>query len=245
MSSSARRLYVTWRHPSGSIVPVGLLSQMPDSDGTRYEFAYLKRAEQTDSFETLPGLPDLHRRYRSDRLFPVFANRQMPRERPDYDAFVTRLHLDVEADPFVVLARSEGRRATDRIEVFAEPVRSDDQLVTLFFARGLRHLTGACEAVQTLEPGDHLVLRDEPTNQFNPRAILLSSITDEVVGHVPDYLVDTIHQLRDLDATPIDVTVEHVNDSRTAPHMRLLCRLSAPWPDGYEPLSGPDFLPLA
>ena len=244
MSSSIRRLYVTWRNPSGSMLPVGLLSQHFDGDGPSYEFVYLKLAEQSDTFEPLPGLPDLHRRYRSSRLFPVFANRQMPRERPDYDAFVTRLDLDVEADPFEVLARSEGRRATDRIEVFAAPTRSGDQLVTLFFARGIRHLEGATEAIETLSEGDHLVLVDEPDNEFNPRAILLNTTTDRVVGHAPDYLVDTIHQLRDLGAEPLDVTVEHVNDSRTAPHMRLLCRLSAPWPNGYEPLSGPEFLPL-
>lgn len=91
---------------------------------TRYSFAYLKLAERLAHFEPLPGLPDVHRRYDSDQLFPVFANRVMPRRRPDYDLFTARLDLTGDADPFEVLARSGGRRATDRIEVFAAPQRT-------------------------------------------------------------------------------------------------------------------------
>lgn len=187
-SVTSRRLYVTWRHPAGSILPVGLLTQRADSDNLIYEFAYLKLAEQQVAFEPLPGLPDLHRRYESPRLFPVFANRQVPRERPDYDAFVQQLDLDAEADPFEVLARSEGRRATDRIEVFAAPTRTDDRLVSLFFARGVRHLDGAGQAIDALHEGDELTLVDDPDNEFNPRALLLNTRTGQAVGFAPDYL---------------------------------------------------------
>ena len=41
------------------------------------------------------------------------------------------------------------------------------------------------------------------------------------------------------------VTAEHVNPSTALSHMRLPCRLAAPWPDGYEPLSGPEYQPIA
>ncbi len=119
-----RHLYVTWRQPNGQIVPVGRLTQLPGSHRrVSYEFAYLKVAERSEGFELLPGFPE---RYESARLFPLFANRQMPQERPDYDAFVRSLHLDAAADPFMVLERSEGMRATDRIEVFAAPTRTPD-----------------------------------------------------------------------------------------------------------------------
>lgn len=242
---TSRRLYVTWRHPTGSIIPVGLLTQRADGDGISYQFVYLKVAEQQEAFQPLPGFPDLYRRYESSRLFPVFANRQMPRERPDYDAFVQQLDLDAEADPFEVLARSEGRRATDRIEVFAAPTRDDaGRLVSLFFARGVRHVEGAAEAIDSLQVGDELALVADPGNEFNPRAMLLNTRTGRAVGYAPDYLVDTIHELRERDSSSVHVTVEHVNSRDAAPHMRLLCRVTAPWPDGFEPLSGPDFQPL-
>lgn len=135
---------------------------------------------------------------------------------------------------------------TDRIEVFAHPHRTDDGgLATLFFARGIRHIAGADAAVAEVTAGDALELIDEPDNRVNPRAVLLNSRTGGRVGRVPDYLVTTIHELRECDSADVRVVAEHVNGPNTGPHMRLLCRLDAPWPDGYEPLSAPEFQPIA
>lgn len=243
-----RRLYATWRNPQGLIRPVGMLTRRvpAHSDGAiSFRFVYLKAAEQFEGFRHLPGLSDLHRAYESEHLFPVFRNRQMPRRRPDYADYVRELDLDVTSDPFEVLARSEGWRATDRIEVFAHPERTPEgDLTTLFFARGIRHLDGAADAVSTVEPGDVLDLVDDPDNEVNPRAVLMSSRTGERVGWVPDYLVDLIHELRDPFGVDARITAEHVNGETTPPHMRLLCRLRAPWPNGYEPLSAPEFQPI-
>ena len=243
-----RRLYATWRHPEGLIRPVGILtrrvSDQPDG-GVSYRFVYVKAAEQLDGFRHLPGLPDLHKVYDSSELFPVFQNRQMPRQRPDYAEYVSELDLDLGADPFAVLARSEGWRATDRIEVFSYPeCTPEGDLKALFFARGIRHLSGAGDAVSHVRPGDLLRLVADPSNDVNPQAILMSNRTDERVGWVPDYLVDMIHELRESFGIDVEVTAEHVNPETTPPHMRLLCRLRAPWPDGYEPLSAPEFQPI-
>lgn len=242
-----RSLFVSWRDPeSGSIHPIGRLVRRVSSDGETFSFAYLKLAETLDRFSPLGGLPDLHRRYDSEWLFPVFANRLMPRSRPDYDALASRLDLSGDADPFEVLARTGGRRATDRIEVFAGPERtSAGQSTVLFFARGIRHIDGAPEAVATLRPGDHLTLVDDSENQHNPRAVLLRISDGRRIGWIPDYLVDHVHDLRELNRAEPIVVVEHVNGADAAPHMRLLCRHLAPWPAGYEPFSGPDFQTLA
>ncbi len=245
-AQTERQLFVTWRHPEGSIMPVGLLTQRAAGESVDYEFVYLKLAEQQPLFEPLPGFPDLHRRYESEQLFPLFANRQMPRERPDYDAFVQQLDLDVEADPFEVLARSEGMRATDRIEVFAAPTRtSDGDLTTLFFARGVRHVDGASDAISTLSVGDQLELVAEPSNPVNPRAMLISTRTGRLVGYAPDYLLDAIHDLLGDEQAAPRINAEHINPPTSTTHMRLLCRLTARWPSGVEPLSGPDFQTLA
>lgn len=79
-----QHLFVTWRHPDGLIHPVGLLTQRVSAEAREYEFVYLKKAGTLDGFSQLPGLPDLHRLYVDDELFPVFRKRQMPRQRPDY-----------------------------------------------------------------------------------------------------------------------------------------------------------------
>lgn len=240
-----RRLYVTWRRPEGTIVPIGLLTKRVDDGSLSYQFDYLKLAEQQDSFQPLPGLPNLDERYESQRLFPVFSNRQMPRERPDYDAFLQLLDLERDADPFEVLARSEGTRATDRIEVFAEPAKNKDGLLsTLFFARGVRHVDGASEAIESLRPGDELMLQRDQDNPVNTLALVINTETGEKVGYAPDYLLNMIYDLADADGPAVKLVAEHVNPPSAASHMRLLCRLSAPWPDGYQPLSGPKFQPL-
>lgn len=243
---SQRRLFVAWRNPeSRQILPVGLLVQRHDSEATAYSFAYLKRAETFDGFRPLPGLPDLHRRYDSTALFPVFANRLMPRSRADYPDYLTRLVLDVDADPFEVLERSNGTRTTDRIEVFAEPRRTDDGLASsLFFVRGIRHLDGAPEAVERLSEGQTLTIVDDPANPVNGRALLLAGDEQEQIGWVPDYLVEHFHDLRDLNGADPAVTVEHINGPDVAPHMRVLCRVTAPWPDGYQPFSSIEFQPI-
>ncbi|CAN5294801.1 hypothetical protein BH18ACT4_BH18ACT4_14640 [soil metagenome] len=246
LGARQRSLFVSWRDPDvGSIFPIGRLIRRIGPEGERYSFAYLKRAERLDRFEPLPGLPNLHDRYDSDRLFPVFANRVMPRSRPDYDLLASRVDLEGDADPFEVLARTGGRRATDRIEVFAGPERTvEGESRALFFARGIRHVDGAADAVATLRPGDRLALVDDTQNELNPRAMLLRISDGRQVGWIPDYLVDHVYELRELNGADAIVVVEHVNDDAVAAHMRLLCRLRAPWPDGYVAFSGPDFQPL-
>lgn len=169
----------------------------------------------------------------------------MPRSRPDYDLLAARVDLAGDADPFEVLARTGGRRATDRIEVFAGPHRTEDgQSCVLFFVRGIRHVDRAAEAVASLRRGDRLQLVDDRGNPYNPRALILLVADGRQVGWVPDYLVEHVHELRELNGEDPAVLVEHVNDETAAPHMRLLCRLQAPWPDGYEPFSGEEFEPL-
>lgn len=246
-TSGERHLYVAWRRPDGLIVPIGRLTQLSAADGgTAFRFSYLKGAERNGEFPGLPGLLDIHEVHESTALFPVFANRLMPRDRADYGSYVEQLDLSVEADPFEVLGRSEGVRATDRIEVFPGPEATPDgQLCTLFFARGIRHLDGASEAVDGLQIGDELVLVPERTNPVNPRAMLLNTRTGAGVGWAPDYLLDLLHELEDLNGQAPAISVVHVNPATVAPHLRLLCRVSAPLPDGYEPFSGPDFQPLA
>lgn len=243
--STERRLYVSWRDPLGSIHPIGLLVRRCYADRERFLFGYLKLAEHLPDFRPLPGLTDLHRRYESRSLFPVFANRLMPRSRPDFDLLAHRVDLDGDADPFEVMARSGGLRATDRIEVFSAPVHSPDGGSTcLFFARGIRHIEGAEQAVADLAVGDQLVLSHDPQNEFNPRAMLMRATDGRSVGYVPDYLLEHIYELRDLNGADPEILVEHLNDAATAAHLRLLCRLNAPWPDGYEPFSDARFKPL-
>ena len=246
LAESEQTLYVTWRHPEGRIHPVGLLTRRVSNGSDSYRFVYLKGSESLKGFLHLPGLPDLHKVYESEHLFAVFRNRQMSHRRPDYKQYVKKLKLDVNCHPFEVMARNEGRKVTDRFEVFAPPVRRNGSFDALFFTRGVRHRPGASKAIAALQVGDPLALEDDSGNEYNPRAIFINNTLElQPVGWVPDYLVNTVHDLRDLAGEEaVSVTAEHINPPDVAPSMRLICRLTAPWPDHYEPLTGPEFQPI-
>ncbi|MGH3188754.1 MAG: hypothetical protein ACRDOL_16095 [Streptosporangiaceae bacterium] len=71
---TAQRLVVAWQHPQDrSIQPVGFLIR----DGKGYEFHYIRNALNVTDFRPLLGFEDLHASYRSEDLFPLFAQRAM------------------------------------------------------------------------------------------------------------------------------------------------------------------------
>ena len=79
----------------------------------------------------------------SDQLLPVFANRLMPKSRPEYGAFLGWSGFDAASppDPIALLGVTEGIRQTDQIEVFPclvldEVGRSRNR----FFLHGLRNM---------------------------------------------------------------------------------------------------------
>ncbi len=129
--------------------------------------------------------------------------------------------------------------------MFAGPERTaTGESTLLFFVRGIRHRPAAAETVSTLVAGDRLVLGDDQGDAHNSRALLLRVSDGQQVGWAPDYLVEHVHELRQLNGEDPIVIVEHVNDRSVAPHLRLLCRLSAPWPPGYVPFGDAAFQPL-
>ena len=242
MAADVHRLFVAWQDPkSRRFHAVAQLDRTSTGD---YRFVYLKNAETLEGFDPFVSFPNLHRTYISDRLFPLFENRLMSPRRPDYPQFVEDLGLPEDADPFDLLGRS-GRRATDSIEVFAEPHMNDDtgHLSTWFFVRGIRHVLEDDAVLQQLRNGDELQLVPDPDNVANGQALLVLEGTSHRIGYVPDYLVDTIHRLRDSGAA-VRVMAERVNPPDTPWRARVLCRLEADAPTGFRAFDDPQFLPV-
>lgn len=86
------------------------------------------------------------------------------------------------------------------------------------------------------------MLRHEPTNPVNDQALLLDAADGEPVGYVPDLLLGYVHRL--LNYRGVEVRVDRVNPPPAPMSLRLLCRLSGPWPPGPQPFTGPDFEPI-
>lgn len=242
-----RRIILNWRHePTRGIMPVAELLSTRSPEGVRYEFGYIEgvRRALALGFQPFLAFPHLHRRYTGSQLFPFFRNRVLPSTRPDYVDYVEALGLSVEtADVVDLLGRSEGRRRTDRIETVlaAERDPQTGRYVTRFLLRGVRHFGGAEAAIRRFRPGDELEVRVEPTNDHNPRVRQLW-FEDEIVGYVADYLLADLDALEAAAAAP-RFLVERVNQPPHPAHHRVLVRVDADWPSGFEPFSDPLFEP--
>lgn len=247
--SPTSTLFVHWLDPARRLLmPVGRLVRTRDAGGDVYEFVYIAGALEAREHGFLPFLafPEMGRLYRSRALFPFFANRLMPASRPDYREYLRSLALEGEdPDDLTILGRGGGRRETDRIELTAAPTRDEatGEYTTLFAARGLSHFPGAEARALLLRPGDRLWWMLDAQNEVNPNAVALRTEDRCLVGYLPDYLATDIVELV-ARRKPMQVHVEHVNPPPVPLHYRLFCRLTAAWPQGFEPLRGKRFSPL-
>jgi hypothetical protein len=257
-SEAPGRLVVAWQHPiERSIQPVGFLGRTDDA----FTFGYIRNALTVHDFPGLLGFDDLYRRYESSELFPLFAQRAMDPCRPDYHRYVNRLGLEGEPGPWEQIARSQGHREGDTIQLFPEPTVDGDEVRSLFLVHGMRHADKSPKtingieasatreqidaALERLEPGDELGIFREPGNRKNPLAIVVTISPDQLipVGWVPDLLVEDLQHL--LDCAHVTVKAQHVNGADAPWHLRLLARLrAAPAPgfrffvsDRWEPLA--------
>lgn len=118
-----RVLFVAWQDPvTRRIFPVARL--LDRQEGVRWEFVYIHgaRAAAERGFEYFLGAENLDRVFESDELPPLFQNRLMRASRPDFPEYLRCLGLPADMrDEVPILARSEGRRATDTIELYGLP----------------------------------------------------------------------------------------------------------------------------
>jgi hypothetical protein len=240
------RLFIAWQDPdSRAYHPVAVLRRMEAVDDDYYVFRYLKHAEALEGFTPFVAFPDLHAEYRSHELFSFFVNRVMSSRRPDYPQFLATLGLTDHAGPIEILARL-GARATDSVEVFADPEvdPSTHRMSADFFVRGIRHVEGAEDVVDTLGAGDLLRLVSDSANTVNRLAIHVATDEGSTIGWVPDYLVDPLRRAVDDDLGRVAVTALHVNPHGTPRQTRVLCRFEVDVPPGFVPFDGPDFVEI-
>ncbi len=239
-------LYVAWRDPKNrSWFPVGRLS----FDGEVYRFVYTKGVLKSPHFLPFGRMEDLTTVYESRELFPLFANRLLSKKRPEYRDFLQWLDVPVgQDDPLTLLARTEGIRETDTLAVFPCPERGADNVYRAqFFSHGLRYLSaGSIERVHNLRTGEQLYLMLDPQNSYDPWAIVLR--TDDpiaLVGFCPRYFAQTFRFLLErCDPKAVKIVVERVNHDAPI-QLRLLCHLTAPWPEGFRPCAEDLYEPLA
>ena len=225
---------------------------MLEYDGNVYRFGYVRHALNVRDFRPLLGFSDLYRQYDSDKLFPLFAQRVMDPRRPDYERYVRRLGLDEDSSPWEQIARSQGRRQGDTIQLLPEPVNEHGAITGRFLVHGVRHVPGPSRmldgrpvqvdgeqveaALAGLRPGDALGIASEPANEVNALALMVLAERSTPVGWIPNLLLEDMHRL--MARADVSVVVEHANGPDAPWHLRLLARLTASGAGDFRFFSG-------
>jgi hypothetical protein len=219
-----------------------------EHDNQLYRYWYTAGARKP-GFRPFPGMESLEAVYESEDLFPLFDNRLLSDSRPEYEAYLRWSGFEPGAapDPIVVLGVTEGIRQTDAVEVFPCPSPdADGCYFNKFFLHGIRWMApAAIERVNELKEDEPLKLMLDFQNEHDPQAVAVRSETTRMqIGYVPRYLAADVGRLvQACEPNFIQLFVDRVN--RDAPlQNRLLCRMHACWPEGFEPCSSADFLPI-
>ncbi len=242
-------LFVAWRnqveqHHQGW----GPIGRLEHENGV-YRFFYTRGANELDGFKPFSEMPNLNEVYESNELFPLFANRLLGKQRPEYENFLRwgGFASDSSPDPILILGVTEGKKATDSVEVFPCPVPDGNGCYfNKFFVHGLRWMnTASIQRIESLRPDDRLYLMLDLQNPYDENAVALRTDTDRaMLGYVPRYLAAEVVDLCgrcDLDF--IELYVAQVN--LDAPlQQRLLVRMHACWPEGFQPCAGDAFKPI-
>ncbi len=241
-----KKVFLAWQDAeTRRWFPVGQLSHEQDD----FRFVYTKGAESSERFSPFGRMTDLHAVYVAKELFPLFANRLLPKSRPEYRDFLSWLGVDGESDDALdLLSRSGGIRATDTLQIFACPEPTpENTYVVEFFSHGIRHLPEETrERIKRLQPDERLCLMQDIQNPYDAMALMLRTC-DPVynVGYCPRFYSAEFSKLIELvGRDKVEVTVSGVNPS-APPQFRLRCRLSDPWPPGFAACAQDVFAPLA
>ncbi len=230
----------------GGWSPIGRL----EFDSGTYRFVYTQGAKAAKGFAPFSGMENLDVIYESAELFPIFANRLLPKSRPEYQAFLQWSGFDPARppDPLAILGVTEGIRRTDLIEVFPCPVPdANGCFLNKFFLHGLRYMSEAARTrVLTLKPEERLYPMLDLCNKADPQAVALRTEEGErlMLGYVPRYLAQDVWRIfQGCEPDFIHVFVHRVNQDAPL-QQRLLCRMQACWPHGFQPCSGVEFQPI-
>ena len=244
---SSKTLFLAWqdKEQSRQWFPVGRLDV--DISPYQYVFGYTRGAEvaaKKSGFAPLYDFPNLHLRYTSNRLFPLFSNRVMTNQRRSFRDYLGLLAIEEEnPDPLEILAIDGGYRATDNFQVFRKiEKRENGAFRCRFFLHGWRHTNDeAQEWLGRLQAGDDLYVTIELTNPAGPLAVQIQTKNYHVIGWAPRYLVRDLVEAMAHAPGDYCAHVVKVNPVPASSKQRVLIELSGHWPQDHEPMSSDEF----
>jgi hypothetical protein len=242
-------LFVAWRNQTEDNSGWGPVGRLEYESGV-YRFFYTKGAKTLRGFRPFPEMPNIEEVYESDTLFPLFENRLLGSNRPEYERFLQWGGFSPAEPPapVLILGVTEGKKVTDSVEVFPCPV-PDAQgcLLSRFFVHGIRWLPKlGLERIKVLKSDERLYLMPDIQNPFDRHAVAIRTDIDRaLIGYVPRYLAHDVYELfRKCDLDFIQMNVAQVNHDAPL-QQRLLVQMRACWPEGFTPCSTEAFQPIA
>lgn len=187
-------LYLVWKDPqTRRNFTIGKLSR-----GEGYAFQYCEEYSLAEEagWGKLEAFPE-DQVYKSENMFPVFSSRLPDRKRRDIDKILEKYNLQ-EFDEFELLRKSGARLPIDTYEFINPIFPSDETIEREFFVMGIRHRATCngvdCKMLPNVNPGDLLVLEEEPQNTYDPHAIRVLTKDGECLGYIPRYYSKSVHE---------------------------------------------------
>jgi hypothetical protein len=193
MSSRVPMLFVTWQAPeSRRFFPIARVLRLPTGE---FEWAYVRavrEAIELGGFAGLPGFEDIEALSVGAELPALFAHR-VPARPVRRSTSQPRAANDVLDPAPITLLVPVGAGRHERLEVFSPPLPAPlGGAWGVFAARGVGRVPGSHGAPLELLAHEPLTLVPEPTNAYNPRALLLARSDRSAIGYVPDYLANEL-----------------------------------------------------
>ena len=200
MAVDSRRIYLSCQSPADGRRYI--VWRLERTQG-RYRFVYTQGVKDR-RFLPVIGMSDLHRAYELETLFPIFENRLLSERRPEYLRYIRWLGLvDGKVDELEVLARSEGRKATDSFQTHPDLTAEAGRVEVCF----LVHDVLQCES--------------EPDRRV---ALVCVGRPERRLGYLPPYLASVTGKFLRQSPDSVEVRVKKINAE--APYdLKLLCSM--------------------
>ena len=245
---SERTLFLAWQDKAltRAWFPIGRLDVYDENP--KYRFRYIKgveRARMEAGFPLIWEFPDLRGDYCASEIFPLFKNRIMSPNRPDFSEYMRSLQLPESADPVEILSVNGGYRATDSFEVFPKLAKNDDGCFKCrFFLHGSSHTNEAAqERAYQMAAGDKLYVVMEFNNPVTMLGVQIQTTDYHMIGWAPRYLAQDLAMAMVESAGEYEVEVVHVPEKSDRMGQKALIEMRGRWKK-HEPMSGDDYVPL-
>ena len=239
------KLILAWKNPSNrQWIPIGNL----EYKDKMYYFNYTNGVKDID-FQPFGQMNDLKVTYSSDDLFPIFKNRLLAKSRPEYKDFLNWLDIKNSDNRLIELSRSRGIRATDDLQLFPIPKKDKyGNYEIVFFSHGISHIAEHyIKRLAKLKDNDKLLIFKDIQNKIESNALGLRTEDEpiELLGYCPSFFLNDFNKLIQVNGdNSVSVTIQKVNHNAPS-QLKLLCKFSTKWYDGFEPFNGNEFQPYS